>query len=94
MKLFAGIQNHMLRLTLYSTSHCHLCEQAEEILKSIAVNYALEWEVIEIVDDEQLLLQYGLIIPVIRQVGTEVQLNWPFSMEDIIQCFKPDLDQF
>ena len=45
----------MLKLNLYTTSHCHLCEQAEAILKSIMKDYDISWISIEIADNDQLL---------------------------------------
>ena len=67
-------------LILYSTSNCHLCEQAEAILAELSIH---SFSIIDIVDDEQLLLSYGLRIPVLQRQDTKTELNWPFDTEDI-----------
>ena len=66
------------KLRLYSTSSCHLCELAVEI-----VNPWLErgWvlEEVDIADDENLFAQYGLTIPVLQKTEGGAELNWPFD---------------
>jgi len=74
----------MLKLNLYTTSHCHLCEQAEAILKSIMNYYDISWISIEIADNDQLLEAYGTKIPVIKVIGTNTELAWPFDTETVI----------
>lgn len=67
-------------LYLYSTSHCHLCELAETLLIESAVKPV---KIIEITEDDQLLLQYGLRIPVLKRLDTNAELGWPFNLNDI-----------
>lgn len=66
------------RLTLYSTSACHLCEEAAALLNSLPAS-SYHWQEIEISEDEMLLQQYGLTIPVIRREDTGEELVWPFN---------------
>jgi hypothetical protein len=74
------------KLYLYSTSHCHLCETACELLAQIFdVN---NLDVVEISDDAFLLAQYGLKIPVLQRQDTQAELNWPFTTIDIIEFLK------
>lgn len=74
----------MILLRLYTTSHCHLCEQAEDILNKIqSSNFSCKF--IEISDDEVLLNKYGLTIPVIERVDTQQELKWPFNQEAILK---------
>ena len=80
----------MLTLTLYSTSHCHLCEEAEAILASIANDYDISWHTIEIADVNQLLEAYGTTIPVLQISGTNVEIKWPFGAEEILALIKTD----
>ena len=77
-----------MRLILYSTSHCHLCEQAEDLLNALSAQYFLEWETIEIAEDERLLNRYGSSIPVISRAGSNVELGWPFIAQNIINRFE------
>lgn len=67
-------------LYLYSTSHCHLCELAEALLIEFTTETV---DIIEIADDEQLLLAYGMRIPVLMRNDTKAELSWPFNSADI-----------
>lgn len=78
----------MLELNLYTTSHCHLCEQAEAILSSIVNDYDISWNSIEIADNDQLLEAYGTKIPVIQVIGTDTELAWPFDTEAVLTHIK------
>ncbi|MES2501224.1 MAG: glutaredoxin family protein [Pseudomonadota bacterium] len=69
-------------LTLYSTSHCHLCDAAAAILNKMP---AKPFAIVEITDNEQLLLTYGTRIPVLRREDNSAELNWPFNAQDIVQ---------
>ncbi len=67
-------------LLLYTTTGCHLCEQAEEVLNSVLDgNPSLHWTPVEISDDPALVSAYGLRIPVIRLQGQDADLGWPFD---------------
>lgn len=78
--------NHseILQLHLYSTSHCHLCEQAEDLLQQLAATAQFSWQTIEIIDDENLLSRYEVKIPVVKRLDTHAELLWPFSKQDIL----------
>ena len=73
----------MTQLALYTTSHCHLCEQALALLTSIKQQHAIDWLTIEISDDDKLIEKYGIKIPVLQRVDNQAELNWPFSAHDI-----------
>lgn len=66
-----------MKLLLYSTSHCHLCERAVALLAQAGV----EAEHVDIVGDEALLESYGALIPVLKRPDTEEELGWPFDAE-------------
>ena len=70
----------MTRLTLYTTLGCHLCEQAKEVIASSRFASALELEPMEIADSSQLMERYGIRIPVVKMVGSEDELGWPFDL--------------
>ncbi len=65
-----------MRLLLYGTEFCHLCEQAEALLQAIGVNA----EYIDIADDDALIESYGTRIPVLRREDG-AELGWPFDAE-------------
>ncbi|HAS52049.1 MAG TPA: hypothetical protein DCS21_10050 [Gammaproteobacteria bacterium] len=71
-------------LRLYTTSGCHLCEQAEALLQGAGIPV----ETVEIVDDEALLEQYGVRIPVLQQRETGEELDWPFDGVAIQHLFQ------
>ena len=70
----------MAALVLYSTSACHLCELAEDLLREAqARGEKLEYEKIDIADDDALIEQYGVRIPVLRRLSDNAELGWPFD---------------
>ena len=75
-------------LHLYSTSHCHLCEQAEAILVDLALSHDLSWTVIEITDNADLLSRYELSIPVLTRLDTGHEIAWPFNKDTVLDLIK------
>lgn len=71
----------LITLKLYTTSNCHLCDQAVELVKQSY--YIEELELIEIIDDASLLSCYGTRIPVLQRTDNLMELDWPFSLNDI-----------
>ena len=69
------------QLILYSTLHCHLCDSAQSLL--INFTKAFTFKIIDIADNELLLEQYGVRIPVLLRDDTKAELNWPFDANDI-----------
>jgi len=78
----------MTHLMLYTTSHCHLCEQAEALLTNLAKQYAFHWLTTEISDDDDLIEKYGIRIPVIQRIDNQSEVNWPFTENDIVMLIK------
>lgn len=68
-----------MQLFLYSTSHCHLCEQAECLLREVSKNSDLTWQSVEIIDNTELLTLYETKIPVLKRTDTNEELLWPFN---------------
>lgn len=71
-----------MQLKLFVTEGCHLCDLA--LLEINAVNTPQTFSVqqIEIGDDDLLVSQYGVRIPVL-QFPDGKELNWPFNHLDI-----------
>jgi hypothetical protein len=69
-------------LILYSTSACHLCEQALELMQPL-VAAGCEIRVVDISESDELFERYGILIPVLRRVASGAELNWPFDLEAI-----------
>ena len=53
------------------------------MLISLVKLHPIEWQIIEIIDDEVLLAIYGTSIPVLRRVDTNQELAWPFTNQEI-----------
>jgi hypothetical protein len=77
---------------LYSTSACHLCEQAAEILTALA-SHDFHWQEIDISNDDLLLNLYGTKIPVLRDTAGGQELNWPFTHNEVIDLLKSNETQ-
>lgn len=58
---------------LYHTDGCHLCEIAQSLVEQLGIDY----QHIDICDDESLAERYGVSIPVL--VMGEKELFWPFN---------------
>jgi hypothetical protein len=69
------------QLILYSISHCHLCELAHVLIMQGAD--FIDVNLVDIADDEGLLAEYGLRIPVLKRIDTDAELNWPFNLDEI-----------
>ncbi len=60
---------------LYTTAHCHLCEEAEAIVRRAGAT-ALK---IDITDDDNLFDKYRTRIPVLQRADNGAELDWPFD---------------
>jgi hypothetical protein len=72
-----------IQLILYHTAGCHLCDEARELIAQVP---EITVEEVEIGDDSQLVERYGTRIPVLLQPDSGLTLDWPFTLEAIIQC--------
>lgn len=73
---------------LFTTSSCHLCEEAIAILTRIEICEDISWLEIEIAEDDALLASYGIRIPVLHHLASGKELNWPFTEDDIIALLR------
>ena len=69
------------KYNLYSSEGCHLCEQALSLCLS-QLNPA-QISVVDIVEDETLVEQYGVHIPVLENLTNNKKLYWPFDSEQL-----------
>lgn len=70
----------MESLILYSTTGCHLCEEAQRVIHTALGITAAE---VDIVDDEALMERYALRIPVLKRIDTGLEIGWPFGPEEV-----------
>jgi len=75
----------MRELELMSTLGCHLCEVATAVL--IPVVNPAEFSVyeVDIAESEDLLDRYALRIPVLVDVKSQKELEWPFDEQTVQQ---------
>lgn len=69
---------------LYGTVGCHLCNLAEEILKELNLPYLCQ----DIMEDDSLLAQYEIKIPVLKEPNNNLILCWPFNTADVQSYIK------
>lgn len=79
-----------LKVYLYSTAGCHLCDLARAVVWPLLAKHQFRLVEIEISDDDELIAGYGVRIPVLGSPFTDRELNWPFTVQDI-EVFFTDL---
>lgn len=82
----------MMELVLFTTEGCHLCEDAHELLLSVADRQPLHLHLQEIGDDDELVARYGIRIPVVR-FPDNTELGWPFSEDELEQLILSKISQ-
>jgi hypothetical protein len=78
-----------MRLLLYVTAGCHLCEEAQAVLAQTGL--ADDVQAVEIGYDSALADRYGWRIPVLRIEPGGSELDWPFSISDVLSIFSTSL---
>lgn len=69
---------------VYSTAGCHLCEQAVALLQQARAERSLDWQEIDIAEDDALVETYGVRIPVLKNPATGAELGWPFNLSQVL----------
>jgi len=68
-----------IKLILYTTAGCHLCEQAERLLCELKAESQAQYTSVDIAEDLELFAKYGITIPVIKKQSDGAELKWPFD---------------
>lgn len=71
----------MSDLILFQRDHCHLCELAWDVLAQARV---ADFESVWIEGDGELEKCYGLRVPVLRHTRSGMELDWPFTPEQVV----------
>ncbi|TAN71787.1 MAG: glutaredoxin family protein [Methylobacter sp.] len=69
-----------MRLMLFGTSGCHLCEQAEVIVNACVQDGV---EIVDIAEQEQWQERYAIRIPVLYDQESGRELGWPFDQVEV-----------
>ena len=72
-----------VRLVLFTTAGCHLCEQAAELLEELGKARAIAVDSVDIATETSLVDAYGIRIPVVKNCVTGKEIGWPFQMRDL-----------
>lgn len=73
-----------MRLVFYTTDHCQLCDEAEQLLMQVPLEKPMPVDAIDIAQDAGLVDKYGERIPVLRRTDTGAELQWPFGTQDVL----------
>lgn len=76
----------MVRLYLYGTEHCHLCDEAEALIQAFKPFAREPFELLkrDIIDNESWYQRYETRIPVLENSDTRKVIDWPFTESDLI----------
>jgi glutaredoxin len=75
-----------MKLILFGTSGCHLCETAHELLTSLLKNFpSCQLEIIDIAEQTQWQEKYAIKIPVLLYPKKPQELCWPFDEAEIVK---------
>jgi len=73
----------MIKIRLFTTLGCHLCEDAERLLTPLTNDKIIVLESVDIADDDDLVELYGIRIPVIKRMDSGQELGWPFDYKSL-----------
>jgi hypothetical protein len=61
-----------MRITLYTRVGCHLCEEAERVLRQERAATPFQLDLVDIDRDPELVRRYGVRVPVVALDGVEL----------------------
>jgi hypothetical protein len=79
---------NILALKFFTTTGCHLCEDAvEEVTRFNGImeeqGFMIELELVDVSSSEALFARYGERIPVLMHGASNEELAWPFDAQTI-----------
>lgn len=72
-----------MKVKLYTTSGCHLCELALAQIQTLQQGFQITLTEVEIANSDDLIERYGVKIPVISTDQSAGELAWPFSLDQL-----------
>ena len=74
-----------MNVQLFTTVGCHLCDDALSLLNRYQrlERLCIEIEKVEISGSDNLVAAYGIRIPVVKKSTGELELGWPFDLEEL-----------
>lgn len=82
-----------MKITLYSSENCCLCDQAKDLLDKVSSANAIDIElsVSDVRKDHDLYHLYGARIPVLKheqEKREQTELGWPFDETMLLEFLK------
>jgi glutaredoxin len=74
-----------MKLVLYTTLGCHLCEQVERMLDDLKAEFPHKLVLLDIANDDALLATYATEIPVLFRPDIDMEFAWPFEKGQLRQ---------
>ena len=74
----------MRNFLLMSTSGCHLCDEAIEIIVATMDTGKHQVEEVDIAFEDGLMERYALLIPVLLDEQSGSELKWPFDQQQLL----------
>lgn len=78
----------MLKLELFSSSDCCLCDDALKIIESLSSEKKLRVDKVDIYQNKSLLIKYRVSIPVVKHADSDSEIRWPFDLEQFSNWLK------
>ena len=72
----------MAKLVLYQRDYCHLCDRALAVLAEARVP---DFDSVWVDDSAELEDRYGSRVPVLADLGTGRELDWPFDAQAVVR---------
>ena len=76
-----------MHVQFYTKKGCHLCDEAESMMKLVQEDFPLTWSTVDIETDDESHEKYMLMIPVVEKDG-EVLLYGSIGYIDLIDLFE------
>ncbi|MEH6579182.1 MAG: glutaredoxin family protein [Amphritea sp.] len=70
-----------------STSGCHLCDEAVEVVVATMDPLKHQVEEVDIAFEDGLMERYALLIPVLLDEQSGNELRWPFDQQQLLAFF-------
>ncbi|MGG0666935.1 glutaredoxin family protein [Lederbergia citrisecunda] len=76
-----------MHIQFYIKKGCHLCDEAEAMMKLVQEDFPLTWSTIDIETDDESHEKYMMMIPVVEKDG-EVLVYGSIGYIDLIDLFE------
>ncbi len=90
-----------MKVILYTTLGCHLCEEALELIHQLpslqqselagspvtvrSGSKKIDLQEIDIAESTDLMAEYGIRIPVVKRESVDSDLGWPFTLAQLAE---------